>query len=61
LQIEREKIIDSLESLDDENAVLREELHARTIECERIEKENNALLVCHLNPYLFSYLPVTIG
>ena len=44
--MEREKLIDSLESLDDEKAALREELHDRTIECEKIEKENNALLVC---------------
>ncbi|KAG4973843.1 hypothetical protein JHK87_030664 [Glycine soja] len=51
IKIEREKIIDSLESLDDENAVLREELHARTIECERIEKENNALLAELIEQY----------
>ncbi|KRH24500.1 hypothetical protein GLYMA_12G045100v4 [Glycine max] len=51
IKMEREKLIDSLESLDDEKAALREELHDRTIECEKIEKENNALLAELIEEY----------
>jgi len=58
--MECERLHASIKNLYAKNAALRKELHDRMDECDKMIEDNDSLLVCHLNPYLSSYFPVTI-
>jgi len=58
--VERERLNASIRNLDVENAGLRKELRDLIDEYDKLTGNNDSLMVSHLNPYLSSYLPVSI-